>query len=78
MGVTEEAGKVAGGTVEALKSQPLALALVVINVLFLLGGGYVLHDIADAQRASMLRKDQLLADLAERCLYAPPPKDDSK
>jgi hypothetical protein len=72
---TEDLGKAASGTVDALKSQPLALALVVVNVLFLLAGGYFLRDIAQHQSASEQRKDELLADMARRCLYATPPAD---
>ena len=34
-GVAEEAGQTARTTVDALKSQPLALAMIVVNVLFL-------------------------------------------
>lgn len=34
-GIGEEAGKVASSTVEALKSTPVVLALVIFNVLFM-------------------------------------------
>jgi hypothetical protein len=34
-GASEQVGKVAGATVEALKSTPVVLALVVFNVLFM-------------------------------------------
>jgi hypothetical protein len=34
MSVTEQAGKVASSTVEALKSTPVVLALVIFNLLF--------------------------------------------
>lgn len=47
MPIGEGASKVASGTIEALKSQPLALALVVINVLFLAAGMWVLKRTAD-------------------------------
>ncbi|MCA1455916.1 hypothetical protein I6F35_22375 [Bradyrhizobium sp. BRP22] len=72
MGALEEGGKVASGTVEALKSQPLALALVIVNVLFLLGGGYVAHNFMHALGEATLRKDALLADLAKRCIVPSP------
>jgi hypothetical protein len=74
LGATEEAGKVATGTVDALKSQPLALALVVVNVLFLAVGGYALHDVGGSMKARQIRQDELLASLMERCLYAMPPQ----
>ena len=35
MSLTEQAGKVANSVVDTLKSQPLALALIVLNVLYL-------------------------------------------
>ncbi|MBO4221935.1 hypothetical protein [Bradyrhizobium neotropicale] len=72
MGALEEGGKVASGTVEALKSQPLALALVVVNVLFLVGGAYILDNIAENLKGQQLRKDELLADLAKRCVIPSP------
>lgn len=34
-GVTEEAGKAAQSTIEALKSTPVVLALVIFNILFM-------------------------------------------
>lgn len=59
-GAIEEGGKVAMGTVEALKSQPLALALIVINVLFLLGSVYVILDIAERADVRNIRIDKML------------------
>jgi hypothetical protein len=73
MSPTEQVGKVATGTVDALKSQPLALALVVVNVLFLVGGSYVASSFMKELGNASLRKDELLADMAKRCLYATPP-----
>ena len=72
MGTSEEVAKVASATVEAMKTQPLALALVVINVLFLLGGIFVLRDIAENLRGQQLRKDELLAQLAKDCIVQVP------
>lgn len=77
MGTVDEAGRVAAGTVEALKSQPLALALVVVNVLFLLGGMYTAHDFFLRLDTASLRKDKLVNDMMERCIeMAPPAKAD--
>lgn len=67
MGTAEEAGKVATATVESLKSQPLALALVLINVLYLAGGLWSLHNVADAFRTREMARDQLVASLALKC-----------
>jgi hypothetical protein len=54
----------ANNLIDALKAQPLVLAVIVINVLFLVGGVYVLHDRATSNE----RKDALIATLTERCL----------
>lgn len=73
MGTVDEAGKVATGTVEALKSQPLALALVVVNVLFLIGGAWTAHDFFLRLDTASLRKDKLVSELMERCIERQPP-----
>jgi hypothetical protein len=78
MGALEEGGKVATATVESLKSQPLALALIVINLMFLAGGIWIMHDIADSVRAQQLRKDQLLAELAKDCIVVTPKSPEGK
>jgi hypothetical protein len=39
-GPVEEAGKAAGSAIEALKSTPVILALVIFNVLYMAGGFY--------------------------------------
>jgi hypothetical protein len=49
MGAAEEAGKVAGGFVDALKREPLSLALVLMN-LALLAFFYVLLTAVASQR----------------------------
>jgi hypothetical protein len=67
-GVSEESGKVATSVVESLKAQPLALALIVVNMLFLVAGSFVMYELAGTSAASMLRKDELLAKLAENCM----------
>ena len=53
--------------VEGLKQQPLALPLVVVNVLALGLMGYVLYEVAAAGRA----RDALILDLAKNCTVAP-------
>jgi hypothetical protein len=55
--------RVASTIVHDLRTQPALLALIVINVLFLIGGVYVLHDRATSNE----RKDALIASLVERC-----------
>jgi len=66
-----ETAKVATGVLETLKGQPLAVALIVINVLFLATGIYILREVAGAQRTSSERKDQLIANLANAVASCP-------
>jgi CDP-diacylglycerol pyrophosphatase len=58
--------KVANTIVHDLRSQPILLALVVINVLFLAGTMYIWREVSQ----SVERKDALLATLTERCLIS--------
>jgi hypothetical protein len=62
-GAVEEGAKVAGGVVDALRREPLSLALVVLNVLFLLMFYGVFREIS----ASAERRDALLTELAKDC-----------
>jgi len=57
---TEEAGKALAGVTHALKEQPLALALIVLNVLWLAAVVFLSH-------ANNVREDQLIADLVKAC-----------
>jgi hypothetical protein len=76
MGALEEGGKVATSIAESLKSQPLALALVIINLMFLAGGMYTAHDFFLRLDTASLRKDKLVNDMMERCIEMAPPKGD--
>lgn len=75
MSMPEQAGKVATSTVDALKSQPLALALVIVNLTFLGGGMYTAHDLFGRLDATSLRKDTLVSEMMERCIQMAPPKE---
>jgi hypothetical protein len=55
--------KVISITVDALKAQPLLLVIVLVNVLSLLTGAYVLHEVSNATE----RKDQLLMEMVKQC-----------
>jgi hypothetical protein len=55
------------GVVEGLKSSPLALPLVVVNMLALVLVGYMLW--VTAERAAA--RDALIADLAKNCQVIP-------
>ena len=46
----EAGGKVAQSTVEALKGQPVALSLVIVNVVFLFAGGWAFHELSENSR----------------------------
>jgi hypothetical protein len=54
MGTIEQTGKVATSVIESLKSQPLSIALIVINVLFLTFFAFIANGIS----ARALRQDQ--------------------
>ena len=66
MGIGEEGGKVAAGAVEALKSQPLALALIIINVLYLIAGGLFVREVGKRLDVRNERFDKLV----EHCMAA--------
>lgn len=63
----DETAKVATAAVKGLQREPLALALVIINLLFLGAGIYILSDIAGAVREREARSADLLKEIAERC-----------
>jgi hypothetical protein len=67
----ERGAKVAGDTVEALKTQPLALALVLVNVLFLIGGGWFLSSIVTQIAEGNARRDKMLTEFARMCSPQP-------
>jgi hypothetical protein len=73
--VPEQAGRVAAGTVEALKSQPLALALVLVNLMFLAGGIYVAKDFFQRLESASLRKDTMVEEMMKRCMASLPKED---
>lgn len=49
-GIVEEGAKVTTAAVEAMKSTPLAIALLVVNVGFLGFAGYILGEVAENAR----------------------------
>ncbi len=73
--VVEQAGQVASSTIEAMKSTPLAIALLVVNMAFLGFAAYVLGEVA--ANASERNKSQLelitnlVRDLRD-CRQGPP------
>jgi|EndMetStandDraft_8_1072994.scaffolds.fasta_scaffold245419_3 hypothetical protein len=63
MSITEQAGKAAQSTIDALKSTPVVLALVVFNVLFM--GAMVFVSVKSNQHWD--NEVQRWADLVARC-----------
>ena len=76
MGVTEEVGKVGSATVSAMSSQPLAIALLVVNIGFLGFSIYILGEVAENARArnavQMNLIEKLVTDIRD-CRAGPKP-----
>lgn len=70
-GAVEEVGKAAGGIIDSLKSQPLSLALVIMN-LALLGFFYFLLTTLAGQReramTQLYEDNKTVRDLLSRCI----------
>jgi len=64
MGLTEEAGKVLGGLGT---SQPLALALVCVNVLFIGFNIWFIREVTTSSTDSNKRRDALMMQLIKDC-----------
>ena len=73
MGAIEEGGKVAGSVVEGLKSQPISLALIVMNVVFVAFVAWLLYllnertinqyKVKDEQTATLLQKLDIVTEV---------------
>jgi hypothetical protein len=76
MGAVEEVGKATGGFIEALKREPLSLALVVMN-LSLLGFFWLILNAVAAQRereVNLLYEDKKeVRELIAKCVVPPAP-----
>lgn len=59
-GVTEEASKTAQTVVEALKSTPLVLAIVIFNILYMVLTGWAVHE-------GGARWERLLTAMLQNC-----------
>lgn len=75
MGALEEGGKAATAAVTGLSAQPLALALVCINVIFLSASIWFLKDIVDTASAGNIRRDALMMQLIKDCTTPTEKKD---
>lgn len=71
MNLITSTSKLISLTVESLKDQPLILALIIINLLFLGTFGFILHEIATITSATNVRRDAVLLDLIKACTTKP-------
>lgn len=67
MGITDNGAKVATSTIDALKGNPLVLGLLLVNVVFLVGGGWVIHDVAERTAIGNERRDKMLVEIFKEC-----------
>lgn len=63
MAIDEQVGKVGAAAVGAMSSQPLAIALLVVNIGFLAFAGYVLGEVAENARARNASQMDLIGKL---------------
>jgi len=66
-GPVEEGAKVASSVVEGLKGQPLSLALIAMNVIFVLFVAWLAHEFNQRTTSQYEVKDQLIAKLLDQC-----------
>jgi hypothetical protein len=71
-GAIEEGAKVATGVIEGLKSQPIALALIVMNVIFVGAVGYAAHELNVRTTAQYESQTALIHKLIDQCSKATP------
>jgi len=64
----EAAGNIASNVVEGLKAQPLALALIVVNFMFLLGGLYAAKSLLNNIATAEAHRSELVKSLVEKCV----------
>jgi hypothetical protein len=66
-GAIEEGAKVATGIVDGLKSQPLSLALIVLNLTFIVFTAWLAYTVNARTTHQYDVKDALIAKLIEQC-----------
>lgn len=67
MTIASEGGKLAGSIVEVMKSAPLALALLVVNLLFIGFVAYFLSEVAANARERNASQTDLIKTLVQEC-----------
>ena len=70
-GAVEEGAEVAKGVVAGLKDQPLSLALIVMNALFILFVGWLAHEFNQRTTHQYEVKDALITKLIDKCRDPP-------
>jgi hypothetical protein len=66
-GPVEEGAKVASGVVDALRSEPISLALIVMNIIFVGGIAWWAHEINIRTTHQYEVKDILIEKLIDQC-----------
>jgi hypothetical protein len=66
MPITEEGAKVAGSVVEGMKSQPLALGLIVLNITFIVFTAWLAYTINERTKSQYAVKDEQTALLLQK------------
>jgi hypothetical protein len=67
MSVVEEGGKAANALIDAMKSTPMALALLVINAAFIAFFGWLLSEVAANARERNASQMELIQTLVKDC-----------
>lgn len=71
MGALENGTKVVGGVVSGLAGNPILLALIVLNVLWMGIGVWIIREVSQGNQ----RKDLMMLQLAKDCTFPAPKKD---
>jgi hypothetical protein len=67
MEVTEQAAKVANSAIDAMRSTPLAIALLLVNIGFLGFAAYVLGEVSENSHARNAAQIELINNLVRDC-----------
>jgi len=70
-GAVEQAGKVASGTVEAMRTQPGLLFLTIVNLAFLVFtyfGGVIIKEAYDEQQRQINERYKMALTTVDRCI----------
>jgi len=68
MGTVEEGSRVATSLIDGLKQQPLALAVIVVNLCFLAFLTYIAHEMGDKNRSDSQASRDMIQQLVQACI----------